>query len=328
MLSRVADSLYWMAKNIERAENNSRILSTRLIDMLEADDTKALAYKDWEEIIDICSSYEDYVLNNEKLEPSSIVQYLTFDQNNMNSLQQILRIARDNAKSTREIIPTELWEHLNDCYWNSKDVDSTDWTLKDVDNLLKQLIQSSFTTQGIIESSLLRGDSYTFLQIGKCLERAEKTSRILTMMCEKLKEDAIDQDETFYYHSLRTLHFVNGHQAFLKKYPPSIKGEDVLTFLISDHTFPRSIVYCIEHVQQAISEMEGGQVSLYSESLFRILDEVKADLEELRIQGSSMDEMIDFLNNFKQHCNQIGDIFSRTYYLVDPKVNGAYQKQT
>ncbi|WP_027963674.1 alpha-E domain-containing protein [Halalkalibacillus halophilus] len=328
MLSRVADSLYWMAKNIERAENNSRIISTRLINVLEADDSEVIANRDWGEIIDICSSFDDYVATDYTQNPDTVIQYLAFQLENPNALLKSIEVARENAKSTREIIPSELFETLNDCYWASKQVDDKQWNYKDVDQLLKQIIQTSFTTQGIIESSLTRDDSYAFIQIGKWLERAEKTSRILTMMCEKMMEDHVQPTEKFYYECLRILQFVNGHEAFLKKYPPSIKSADVLEFLIVDNSFPRSILYCIEHVQDEISTMEDGQVSIYSEALFTILEKATDDLASISTHDATMLELFDFLQKFQGHCNQIGEIFSKTYYLVDPSLSESYQNQS
>ncbi|WP_249414105.1 alpha-E domain-containing protein [Alteribacter keqinensis] len=318
MLSRVADSLYWMARNIERAENNSRVLSARLINMLEASDTDAVAERDWEEVIEICASFSDYKQEYSTFNPDTIVQYLAFQEQNPNSLANCIGYARDNAKSAREIIPHELWECLNECYWNSIDVDRQYWNLKEVDHLLREIKLMSFTTQGVIESSMTRDETYTFIQIGKWLERAEKTARILNVMCEKARKEAENPEAHHYYYWLAALQFVNGHDAYLKKYPPTISAKDVLAFLITDGTFPRSIQYCVNHVWDAVKDMEGGKVSHYSEELFDAIERVKIEFDEMKIKDLQMHELGEFLDQFQDHCNNIGRIFSKTYYLIEP----------
>ncbi|WP_236634883.1 alpha-E domain-containing protein [Alteribacter lacisalsi] len=320
MLSRVADSLYWMARNIERAENNSRVLSARLINMLEASDSDAIAERDWEEVIEICSSFADYEKEYSTFHPDTIVQYLAFQENNLNSLSNCISNARYNAKSTREIIPHELWECLNECYWNSIDVDRQYWNLKEVDQLLRQIKLASFTSQGVIESSMMRDETYAFIQIGKWLERAEKTARILNVMCEKsMREAENDNADHHYYYWLAALQFVNGHDAYLKKNPPAITARSVLQFLISDPTFPRSISYCVNHVWDTVKEIEGGKVSHYSEELFDALERVKIEFDDVIINDLKMEELGEFLDQFQNYCNEIGAIFSKTYYLVEPE---------
>lgn len=108
MLSRVADSLYWMARNIERAENNSRVLSVQLIHMLEASDQEVMD-RDWGEVLDICAAKLDYMDRYERIDRETIIQYLTISPINSNSLMNSMNYARENARATRDIIPDDLW---------------------------------------------------------------------------------------------------------------------------------------------------------------------------------------------------------------------------
>lgn len=104
MLSRVADSLYWMSRNLERAENNARVLSVQLIHSLEAT-SQETADRDWEEVLEICSSKADYYDTYERLDSETLLEYLTISPINMNSLINCMNYARENARITRDNLP-------------------------------------------------------------------------------------------------------------------------------------------------------------------------------------------------------------------------------
>ncbi|MFB5663860.1 alpha-E domain-containing protein [Alteribacillus sp. HJP-4] len=318
MLSRVADSLYWMGRNIERAENNARVVSIRLINMLEVSDGEMYSDRDWEEVIEICSSLTEYHLLYHTLDTDSIIQYLSFSDHNLNSISNCVTYARENAKSSRETLPEELWESLNECYWLVKDLNRIDWSIREVHSFLYHIKQLSFTSQGIIESCMPRDVPHAFIQIGKWLERAEKTARILNVISEKtfLIDDKKTADN--YYYWLAALQFVNGFDAYLKQYPPVMTAPQVLQFLIGEKVFPRSIRYCIDHVMAAVRDIEDGKVSHYSEELFDAMNRLDQEFQSIDFQKVSQEELKSFLDRFQNHCNEIGSIFSRTYYLLDP----------
>ncbi|WP_416147866.1 alpha-E domain-containing protein [Salipaludibacillus sp. HK11] len=316
MLSRVAEGVYWMARNMERAENNARVLEARLIHALEVSNSEAVADTDWESVVEICSSYEEYSEVYDDLLPETVAHFVSFDKANINSIVNCIEYARNNARSVREIIPQELWEILNDAYLTINNQNYSYWSMKKIYAFLQSIKTLSFTVQGAIESSMLREEAYTFLKIGKWLERAEKTARILNVVCEitKGEDEAIQEDH--YYYWLSALQFVNGHDAYLKKYPPTMESRKVLHFLISYHQFPRSIEYCIDHVREAVKELEGGKVSHYSEDLFDTLDYMSNEFTKIKFQQMSSEEIGPFLDRFQNDCNRIGYVFSKTYYLV------------
>ncbi|WP_233254427.1 alpha-E domain-containing protein [Salipaludibacillus keqinensis] len=316
MLSRVAESVYWMARNIERAENNARVLESRLIHALEVSDTGAVADGDWEAVVEICSSFEDYRDIYDDILPETVAHYISFDRTNINSIVNCIEYARNNARSAREIIPQELWEILNDAYLTIQNQNQSYWSMKKIYAFLQSIKTLSFTLQGVIESTMLREGAYSFIKIGKWLERGEKTARILNVVCEKTQEQEEEIQTEHYYYWLSALQFVNGYDAYLKKYPPIMDAEKVLHFLISYHQFPRSIEYCIDHVREAVKELEGGKVSHYSEELFDALDYVSNEFTKIKFQQMTSEEIGPFLDRFQNNCNHIGYVFSKTYYLL------------
>lgn len=316
MLSRVADSLYWMARNIERAENNSRVLSVQLIHMLEASDQE-IADRDWGEVLEVCASQADYYQMYDRIDRETIIQYLTISPLNVNSLMNGMNYARENAKATRDIIPDELWEVLNEFHLSQKDWQELPNTRQHTQEYLKKVTMTSMTAQGVIESTMSRGIPYTFIKVGKWLERAEKTARVLNVICEKNRKASFHSTDNYYYW-LTALQFLNGYDAYIKEYPPTMESKHVLSFLIKESSFPRSIRYCMEHVQDAIQNLEKGKVSHYSEDLFQMLEMVQDEISQTHIEEMNMEELMVFLDHFQDRCHTVSRMFSQTYYLIEP----------
>lgn len=316
MLSRVADSLYWMSRNLERAENNARVLSVQLIHMLEASNQETVD-RDWEEILEVCASAKDYYGLYERLDRETLIQYLTISPLNFNSLMNGMNYARENARATRDILPEELWEVLNEFHLDQKAWQELPSTRQHTQDYLKKVIKTSMTSQGVIESSMSRGTPYTFIKVGKWLERAEKTARILNVTCEKnRKETNVATDH--YYYWLTALQFVNGYDAYIKEHPPTMESKRVLSFLIKEETFPRSIRYCMDHVLEAAYKLEGGKVSHYSENLFQMLELIQDEISQSDIEEMDMNQLMSFLDHFHDRCLTLSRMFSETYYLIEP----------
>ena len=330
MLSRVANSLYWMSRNVERAENNARILDVQLLQMIEAADEELIRDSDWKLIYEICASTE--TMEQIKAMPSyqedQLVHYLAMEETNFNSVASCVKVVRENARISRDHIPDDYWEAWNRCYLNLKEIDHQNCTVKEMREFLEQVKLTSLTTQGIIESSMSRGVAYQIIKIAKWLERAEKTARILNVVCERTRERVFEVQSEDYYYWLAALRMTNGYNAYLKMNPPQMNPKKVLTFLIANTNFPRSIRYCLTHVRRAIDELEGGKISHYSWKLYAKLDQLQEEFEEINIDELNSDEIMEFLNDFQNGCNEVGQIFSKTYYLSDSETKPMESSQS
>ncbi|MGI2328039.1 alpha-E domain-containing protein [Planococcus sp. YIM B11945] len=320
MLSRVANSLYWMSRNAERAESNARILDVQLLQMIEASDEELPREGDWKLIFEICASTEmmQQIKSGPAYGEEQLVEYLALSEENLSSVATCIRMARENARISRDHITDDYWESWNSCYLAMQEMLNGPVSTRDIRKFLNRVKMTSLTSQGIVESAMSRGVSYQMLKIGKWLERAEKTARILNVVCERTREREREEQTEDYYYWLAALRMTNGYEAYLKANPPRMDANKVLCFLISNRAFPRSIIYCLDHVREAVDELEGGKVSHYSWELFAKLDQLRTDFDQISIEELSSDEMMDFLNQFQNGCNEIGEIFSKTYYLIDP----------
>lgn len=322
MLSRVADSLYWMARNIERAELNARILDVHLTQMVETSLENSIDGKQWEIIYEVSSTKEELaecLLHSNDQDPDlHYINYLAFEEKNVNSVLSCVRLARENARMSRDHIPNELFEVWNDVYLYGQDTGRGSSSIQQIRLFLRKVKTASLTAQGIVESGMSRGVPYRMMKTGKWLERAEKTARILNVVCEHTRETQLAYKGEDYYAWLSALRMVNGYEAYLKVNRPKMDPKTILTFLITDITFPRSIAYNMNHVRAAVDILENSKTTSYSEHLYQALNQLIDGFDEMSIKELNADEMLSFLNRFQNHCNEIGQIFSMTYYLIEP----------
>ena len=176
LLSRVADSVYWMARYIERAENVARFIDVNLNLMLDLPLDTA---QQWQPLVDITGDSQEFLERYGSADPQNVIRFLTFDADNVNSIVSCLRAARENARSVREIISSEMWEQLNESYLMVNDAARSGGTLTDPQDLFASVKMASHTFAGVTDATMTHGEGWHFCQLGRMLERADKTSRIL-----------------------------------------------------------------------------------------------------------------------------------------------------
>lgn len=318
MLSRVADALYWMARNSERTENNAHILGVQLVKMLEESAEESLNNLDWKTIMDICASSVEYEDHYAEMTTQNIVDYLAFSDVNVNSLASTTSIVRENARMIRDTIPNELWEEWNDLFlFLKKEKNLEQFMYRDIYYFLQRIKTTSMTATGIIDSSMARNLSYHFMKIGKWLERAEKTARIMEVSLQRTRDLPLSSyselDGKF------ALQLVNGYDDFSKKYRLQ-KPEMILQYLIADRTFPRSIRYCMEHVKKVIMEIESEKVAHYSWEMFVTIDDILTSVNTVCIEDLSLKQVEEFVSQILDKCIKFGKIFSATYYLIEADI--------
>ncbi|QHA93431.1 alpha-E domain-containing protein [Bacillus sp. N1-1] len=315
MLSRVADSLYWLTRNVERAENNARLIAVKLTSRLENANPIDETNQNWYELIEISGFKE--VFDEEYQHPMdrNVMEFLLFSLKNPNSILNTITIARENARAVREIIPNELWESINSYYLKLKKQSHTPWTMEEVSDICEFVKKDSLLFQGIVEATMPRGDAYLFMEMGKHLERAEKAARILDVYYHKDLECYQNKEIVEYHHWWSVLQSVSGHEAYIKTYRPLIKSRNVAEFFILNAEFPRSMMYCVQKVRNAFVALEDGHVEHYSESLAQELEHLANDLYDFSIEEILNQGAHAFLQSFQHRCMTIGMHITKTYYL-------------
>ncbi|HYQ29306.1 MAG TPA: alpha-E domain-containing protein, partial [Polyangiaceae bacterium] len=176
MLSRVADAIYWASRYVERAENVARFIDVSLNLMLES---SAHGERDWLSLVLTTGDQEIFEKKYGKATADSVTQFLTFDEDYSNSILSSVSRARENARSVRDIISREMWQELNEFYLMVLQTARPNVPPEDLIDFCARVKRAGIYFEGVTNATLSRGEAYHFAHLGRMLERADKTSRIL-----------------------------------------------------------------------------------------------------------------------------------------------------
>ncbi len=253
LLSRVADSLYWMARYIERAENVARYIGVNL--NLQLDLPLAPAHQ-WQPLVDTSGDTEAFKERHGEATQANVIHFLAYDLENPNSIASCLRAARENARSVRETISSEMWEQVNSMYLSilAQQTPSDPGSLP---GIFRDIRMGCHLFQGITDATMTHNEAWHFVRLGRRLERADKTSRILDVKYFMLLPSATDVGTPYDdIHWSAVLKSVSGFEMYRKKYG-RIAPNDIVEFLVLDPEFPRSVRYCIHSADDSLRAITG-----------------------------------------------------------------------
>jgi len=324
MLSRVANSIYWMCRYIERAENVARFISVNLNLLLDMPSERG---KHWDPLVLITGDQELFEEHYQEYSQESVIAFLTFDNNYPNSILSCLAAARENGRSIREIISSEMWEHLNTFYLEMKNPQFHAMALKDPHQFYKIIQMRSHLFTGLMDSTMSHGEAWNFARIGMMMERADKTSRILDVKYFMLLPNAdlvntpIDNIQW-----TAVLKSASAFEMYRKEHH-LITPRMVASFLIFDEQFPRSIRHCITKAQICLHRISGSPNGSNNNGAEKLLGRLKADLEYTDIEEVIKQGMHEYLDNLQTRLNQVGMAIGTTFFNIKPSLELAGSEQ-
>ncbi len=315
MLSRVANSIYWMCRYIERAENVARFISVNLNLLLDMPSEKG---KHWEPLVLITGDQQLFEKKYPNYDQEAVIRFLTFDREYPNSILSCLVAARENGRSIREIISSEMWEHLNTFYLELADSQSLTMALEDPHRFFKIIQMRSHLFTGLMDSTMSHGEAWNFARIGMMLERADKTSRILDVKYFMLLPQADMVNSPI--DNIQWTAVLKSASAFemFRKAHHHITPRKVAGFLIFDSHFPRSIHHCVSKAQVCLYRITGSPPGSATNAAEKRLGRLKADLEY-----TDIDEVIDqglheYLDGLQTRLNQVDAAIGATFFNLKP----------
>ncbi|HEY8835625.1 MAG TPA: alpha-E domain-containing protein, partial [Chthoniobacterales bacterium] len=249
MLSRVADSLYWMSRYIERAENNARIAEVNLQMLLDlTNQHEADPNQQWDPIISSLEENELFASLYPTPDGKAVLDFVSLQKKNPNSIVSCLTRARENARTTSEQISSEMWEQINRLYLFAKSDTAKKLIRASPYEFFKRVITGSHLFQGITDATMTHGEGWDFIRVGKLLERADCTSRILDIKYHILLpsgEKVGGNIDTIQWMSV--LRSCSALEAYRKIYFGQVAPWKVAEFIISHSAFPRSIRFSVDY---------------------------------------------------------------------------------
>lgn len=326
MLSRVANSIYWMCRYIERAENVARFISVNLNLILDMPSEQG---KHWEPLV---MTTGDQALFEKECpgcmhDQEAVIRFLTFNRDYPSSILSCLRAARENARSIREIISSEMWEHLNTYYLDVADKKSPQFALLDPHLFFKDIQMKSHLFTGLMDCTMSHGEAWNFARIGMMLERADKTSRILDVKYFMLlpQSDLVDTP----IDNIQWTAVLKSASAFemFRKIHHTITPRTVADFLIFDNQFPRSIHHCVDKAKVCLQRITGSTSRIPRNPAEKKLGRLEADLTYTDIDEVIERGMHEYLDSLQTRLNCVDLAIGTTFFNVKPISEKAVNEQ-
>lgn len=254
MLSRIADSMYWMARYLERAGETARLMEINLLYLVEAEEDMSEEEK-WRPILQITSSEPLYIdqFGDTGISTPRVLQFVAAGRTNPNCIRTCLRLFRENARVARDRISKEMWEAVNEIWMQFNERLKGPLTAERAGALFVELRNQVARFHGLVASTMMRGEAYGFYQLGGCLERADMTARILDVKYHIILPDlSMVGSALDYYQWSALLKSLSGFEAFRRSYHSGFTPADVAEFVVLNCDFPRSIVFSIERMGAAL----------------------------------------------------------------------------
>lgn len=313
MLSRVADSIYWLNRYIERAENVARFIDVNLNLML---DLPMDINQQWQPLINITGDLELFKNHYPDINAENVIQFLTFDSNYPNSIISCVQKARENARSIREIISSEMWEEVNAFYLMLQETSSYK-PLATLPDFFAQVKMSSHRFAGVMDATMSHNEGWHFGQVGRFLERADKTARILDVKYFVLLPSVqwvgtpLDQIQW-----IALLKSASAYEMY-RKCQHRITPNNVAEFLILDRQFPRSVHFCLWQAQQCLHEITNSPVGSWCNTAERSLGRLCSQLGYLTIDDIMESGLHEFLDQTQSSINQVGKRIYSSFFAID-----------
>ncbi len=318
MLSRVAESIYWMGRYIERAENIARLIDVNLYLNLDLPSDKTA--RQWGPLVRVTGDETLFTKQYGDPTEQQVIHFLTFDPGYPNSIANCLQAARENARSIREIISSEMWEQINSTFLFFKDSKGGLESMDSPYSFFRRVRMSCHLFSGLIESTMSHGEAWHFAKLGQFLERADKTSRILDMKYYIILPSIDDIDSP--YDNIQWSALLKSASALemYRKRWNRIDSRQVADFLILNREFPRAIHYCLVHAERSLHAISGSQVWGFSNSAEKLLGQLRSELDYAHIDDIIRTGLHEFLDGLQSRLNQVGSGIDETYFshLVPP----------
>ncbi|MCG6865700.1 MAG: alpha-E domain-containing protein [Thiogranum sp.] len=308
LLSSVAEHVYWMARYVERAENTARIILVNNNLLLDMPRSIELG---WEPLVAITGNAELFREHYDEASERNVIRFLVSDVRNSNCIINSLAQARENLRTTRAILPRAVWETLNDLYAYASDNKTSGMSRRGRYAFMRRIIDYSQLLAGKLSSTMSHDQTYDFLRMGRNMERADMTTRVIDVRGSNLLPSITEELRPFDDIQWKSvLDSLAGYQMYRRHVHVRVRGREVLRFLLQDTRFPRAVHYCLAEVESCLRCLDS------SESPLRALGMAQRVLSRVGVDEIVGDGLTDFLNEFQLVHSELNSQITASYFEV------------
>ena len=309
MLSRVADSLYWMSRYLERAEHTARLLDVNLNLML--DESSTSSEHRWLRVLHALGPPRELEWEGD---PYTLTRTLTFDVSHKASIVNCIIAARENSRHVREQISTEQWQRLNSLYLDVTRPGIEAEMEGQSTEFLQSVMEAVHQFQGVTDSTMSHGEGWQFIQVGRFIERASATAVLLEAYHEDLwTHPEMIPEGSEYLEWMGLLRSATAFEAYCKVYTADLTPDRILEFLLLDPQFPHSLRFAIDSMQQALEAIQRESGKNRAEPLHRLGGRLQAILNFSSIDDIMSQDVVAALRNIQVQCRAIHNTIYELY---------------
>ena len=313
MLSRVADSIYWMNRYVERAENVARFVDVNLNLLL---DCPPGVTQQWEPLVVTTGDLDLFRERYGEASADNVLQFLTFDSEYSNSILSCLQAARENARSVREIISSEMWEQVNAFYLMVKDAAEAG-SLSNLHEFYPEVKLASHLFAGVMDATMAHNEGWNFGHLGRLMERADKTARILDVkyyiLLPSVKSVGSPLDDLQWIALLKS---ASAYEMY-RKSQYRITPVGVTEFLLLNREFPRSVQFCLLEAERSLRQISGTAGGAWRTSSDRALGRLRSELEYVTIDEIVKDGLHEFLDGLQSRLNSVSRCIFEDFFSLE-----------
>jgi uncharacterized alpha-E superfamily protein len=311
MLSRVADSLYWMSRYLERTDSIMRMLKTNYASSQETSDGFT-----WRPVLKIFTYLDSKEISRLEKNSGAVLEYMVFEKENSNSVFNMVTKARENARSVQDHITIELWQCINDFYHYIKNERDVKHHLRvDPVTTLDALIKQSMVYYGISESTMFRGEGFSFMNVGRYLERSIQSIDLLDVKFSDLSYDLEKTaDITYWKHLLLSL---SGYNLYLKTYRSAFDARHVIDQVIFNTNFPRSVLHSLNQLQRYFDRLENDVDPVSYKNVNFMIGKLRSKIQYSNLEHVSKVGLHNYLVSINEDLQAIGNALSQYYFAYN-----------
>lgn len=310
MLSRLAENLYWHGRYLERAEDLARLINVNA--NLNLDLPKGIA-PGWEPLVRITGAAETYAERELDTDERTVTRFLMADPDNPGSLRNTLENARENLRSARDLMPREVWEQMNTLYLDGEEALTGPLSKRRRHEFLRKLILDCQQIAGTLLGTMSQDHAYDFILIGRYLERADMTTRILDVRADDLLPDELGTLPPFdAIQWMSVLKSMTAYQMYRRHVRTRVSGPDVLAFLLRDPEFPRSVVFGLGALEALLQGLPGDD-----DGALRRVTQMARRLNELDLKDTKGERLGELMDQLQLELAEIHSKIRRTWFPAE-----------
>lgn len=314
LLARFAANQFWMARYVERAENLARIL-----DVNESFARDGYGEQDWLPIVHLYGDEEDFFARHRQATADAVIDFYILDRKNPNSILYSVWAARENARSLRHLISIEVWTQLNVFYKHVTELRPRDLRLADLSHLCQEIKEGCQLHTGIFEGTTYRDQGWVFYQLGKMIDRADQTTRLLDIKYQRLLPRVTDVGSPFDVSQWNALlRSVAGYHGYRRVRPSGMTPETVAEFILLNPSFPRSVACCVREIDNYLDLLgntpELANVSFEPEGMTELEAQMTYTIEQAIDEG-----LHEYLDRVQINLQSLASAIAKSYFGAEPE---------